>query len=169
MFTRTNVAAMVCTMALSQAAMAEMDPCMVGTWQADADAFGAALAATMGKGTATVTAGRIEMDVLADGTAFMDVKSVVIDTQPVGVPPSVIRMDGASSTQMTATGTDFWVEATEYNIQASAEVMGMVMDVPVAGTDPGSASGTYRCDGTQLRFDTDGPYPSIAPLWHRLD
>lgn len=163
-------AAAVLLYATMQPAVADpFDPCLVGSWQADPVAFGQALAGAMGGGTAQMTSGQIVLDVLPSGVAFMDVSAVVIDLQAPGAPPSVLRMEGASSTQMNTAGISFWVDVTEYSIHATAEVMGMVMDVPVAGTDPGTAAGTYRCSADELAFMVDNPYPSIAPVWHRID
>lgn len=151
-------------------AMADVDPCVVGTWQADLDEL-AAIMATQMQGAATPVAGMVVMQVTPAGTVRIDVTNMTLSVKVPNAPEMDVTVTGYSAGTMMAEGGSWAATSTDYNLVGAADIMGSRMEIPFNSATGmfGSGEGTYTCAGTQLTFASNSATPKIPPNWQRLD
>jgi hypothetical protein len=152
-----------------------VDPCLLGTWQADTASMAADMATLMsGQMGIAVSAshagGEISMEINEAGFVTMLVDNLQIAVTPVGVPEMLVTVTGFSEALITAEdGATYDTTAVDYNLLGSADVMGQTMEIPFdASTGMGGASaGGYRCAGDGLQFSPE-PAGTMPAAWTRL-
>lgn len=155
---------------LAGSATAEVDPCVVGTWQADLSEL-AAIMATQMQGTATPVGGMVIMQITPTNTVRIDVDDMAIRVKVPNAPEMNVTVTGYSTGTMRAEGNAWTATSTDYNLVGAADIMGTRMEIPFSAATGmfGSGDGTYTCAGTNLTFQTSSAAPKIPPTWTRLD
>lgn len=155
---------------LASTATADVDACVVGTWQADLGDI-ATMMATQMQGAATHVSGRVTMQITAAGTLRTNVEDMTLQVKVPNAPQMDVAVQGYSAGAMQAAGNAWAATATDYNLVGSADVMGTRMQIPFTSATGmfGSGAGSYTCAGGSLTFSTSTSPAKIPPNWTRLD
>lgn len=151
-------------------ANAAIDPCVVGTWQADLDELAQIMASQM-QGAATPVGGMVVMQVAPPGSVRIEVQNMTLRVKVPNAPEMDVSVSGYSAGGMQAEGGSWAATATDYNLVGAADVMGTRMEIPFSSSTGmfGNGDGTYTCAGNSLSFTTNSTPAKIPPNWQRLD
>jgi hypothetical protein len=151
-------------------ASADVDSCVVGTWQADLTEL-AAIMATQMQGAATPVGGMVIMQVSPGGGLRIEVNNMTLRVKVPNAPEMDVSVNGYSAGSINATGNAWSANSTDYNLVGAADVLGSRMEIPFSSATGmfGSGDGSYACAGTTLVFDSSTAQAKIPPTWKRLD
>lgn len=149
---------------------AAIDPCVVGTWQADLGELADILASQM-QGTATPVGGTVIMQIAPPGSVRIEVQNMTLRVKVPNAPEMDVSVSGYSAGGMQADAGTWAATATDYNLVGAANVMGTRMEIPFTSSTGmfGNGDGSYTCAGSALAFDSNSTPAKIPPNWQRLD
>lgn len=149
-----------------------IDECLVGVWEADT----ADLAHVMGSqmpegGSISYVSGRVSIEITNDGTMTLLSEDFSVMSIMPDVPATQVTINGYSQGAMNADdGSNYVANAPEYDLLASADVLGQTFEISAAelsGGVWGQSVGTYGCSDDSVSFEAN-QLGSIPRLWHRL-
>ncbi len=157
-------------MALTSTPALAIDPCLTGNWQADLNDLGQMIGGQMG-GSVTVTDGTIAMMISTDDNLTMTISDLRYNMQMPDIPATLVTINGISSAAMMAEGGSWTATNTDFDLVASADVMGQTMVIPFDSDTGlfGGGDGTYECAGDTVTFISAGDVPRMPRQWVRID
>ncbi len=165
----TKLSLTAALLACATPAFADLDPCLVGNWQADTDDMAHAMKVVTNVDGVRALSGRMSMQVTDDGTMSMLSDGLTFELTSAGVPPVEVSVRGTNNATVETEGVSFWTYDAHAEVQAEARVMGMIMPFDSGPGLAGGASGIYGCTGDSLSFEPDGPINSIPRKWTRIE
>ncbi|QQA43366.1 hypothetical protein [Pelagovum pacificum] len=149
-------------------ALADLDPCLVGTWKADMLDVAEVYASTM-NATDVTARGDIVLTVAPDGRATMQPRNFELDTLIPNTPPMTVSVTGALTGRFQTSGNSYWMEGESYSLVGTADFLGTRMEVPFTGANEylAGASGIYGCTDAGMAFEPDGGPGSMPRSWYR--
>lgn len=149
-------------------ASAEVDTCLVGTWQANTQVFADTLVGVLGGGTAEVTHGALVMTVEDSGAMQFAAHDLAISYTVPGMPSVTLHLNGGSAHRLSARGNAYWMERVSYALDATADVRGEVIAIPISGGTQARSPGLFTCSEAELAFETDASGSQLPRLWRRV-
>lgn len=149
-----------------------IDDCLVGFWEAD----NADLAHVMGAqmpagGSMQYVSGRVSLEITGDGTMTLLSEDFTILSMMPDTPATAVTINGYSQGAMNADdGRNYVANAPEYDLLASAEVLGQTFEISAAelsGGAWGQSTGIYGCSGDSVSFEANR-MGTIPRLWTRV-
>ena len=147
-----------------------LDECIVGIWRVDLEDFAHVYAAQMGATSATAT-GDVRMSAYDNGNVNMSIRNLVINLQMPDMPAMEITVNGDSLYVMSTEGNTFTATTNDFDLVASADVLGQPMTIPVSSDTGlfGGGTGIFGCTADSLSFETPGDIPKIPRHWIRIE
>lgn len=137
-----------------------IDTCLIGVWEAD----GADMAHVLGvqmNGTATHISGQTLLEINEFGNMQLLADDMKYEIVVPNIPPMEVTVNGYSQGSMD-TDTDgpgnYIANATEFDLLATALVLGERMEIPVtsaSGAGWGTSRGIYGCTDASVSFEAD--------------
>ena len=155
------------TLAATPAAAVD-DPCLIGTWEADASDMAHLMSVQTGASVIALS-GRATMEILPSGEMTMLAEDMTFEMAMPDMPKVPVTITGYSRGSMTTDGAAFNTFVSDFDLVGKADIMGSVMEIPVnSGTAPwGSATGIYGCTDTGISFEATA-LGSIPRSWRRV-
>lgn len=163
------VLAFLGSISLANSAQAAVDSCLVGTWWADISDLADLMTLQMGN-RASALGGDARMDIAADGAMRITAREMQVSVAMPDIPEVVVTVDGYSAGSIDATDGVWITTVPEYNLTGTADVLGQPMSIPFTSATGmfGGGLGSYRCNATQLIFESDPTGPARIPrTWQR--
>lgn len=149
-------------------AMADVTPCMVGTWRADLDDMAHVFATQMGANNVLAT-GNVTLQIGAGESATMTVRNLRLDMDMAGVPPIQVTLNGATTYNFSDMGDGiFTVSTTAINLVATADVLGSTMEIPFSSAEGlfGGGFAEFGCRANSMSVESGDP-PKFPRHWTR--
>jgi len=162
---RTTVAVAIF---VSSPVFADVDPCLVGTWQADLDDLAHIFAVQMEARNVLAT-GNVNLNVLPTGAATLTVGDLALDMDKEGIPPMVVTLNGATNFEFVELGGGAMSIRTEIiNLVAQADVMGTAMVIPFSSAEGLFGGGLVEYGCLRNSFAVESGDPAKFPRkWTR--
>lgn len=160
--------AVLTALLFSTSAMADVTPCMVGTWQVDLDDMAHVFATQMGANNVLAT-GNVTLLIGAGESATMTVRNLRLDMDMAGVPPIQVTLNGATTYQFSDMGDGiFTVSTTAINLVATADVLGSTMEIPFSSAEGlfGGGFAEFGCRANSMSVESGDP-PKFPRHWTR--
>lgn len=144
----------------------ELHPCLIGLWQADMEDLSHVFAVVMGAESATAS-GDVRMRIFPNGNGSYLIDPLIVDLQMPNSPPMQITIEGDADFTIRSLDHFVYFESTGMSLNARADVLGQVLEIPIDGFLEGRQSGESGCTDTSLSIDVER-LGGMPRSWARL-
>lgn len=164
---RTTALALAACCAFATPTLADVDPCLVGSWLADPEDMDQVMSQTL-QGDVWITGGSAVWDIPPSGEFRLTVDNLTMNVQIAGAPPFELTIDGYSAGMIDTVDGAFDAIVSEFDLVGRAAVLGDVLEYPFDSSTGafGSGSGIYGCTETGLALEQAGR-PGFPRHWTR--
>lgn len=158
-------------------AVADIDPCLIGTWVPDMDRANETYQSFIP--APTELSGNITQTVAADGKVVIEFRDFTLAMDGLGGVTGRIfnQVNGRFDISMTTSGDEMLAEILSSDVQLKTSVLNpggskqTILEKPLDDTQvpDGKLLIGYTCKGDTVTVESRDTVPTFAPVWYRVN